>query len=324
MVAITTHLRVRAIILFPYLDVWLVGNQCRLELIKDKEFTLRLITSLGLIINQEKSDLVPSQNFIFIGMEFVTLRQYCQSSLGQSTRYSMPSILVSEASCCHSKNVSLITGETEYVCSICGIGRLHLCPLQMALFAQWKPHILPPEHKIFVTEQTSFGMVVGQGQIYSRSCSQTIPSSAHSLHSCELFGLGCSFGTVRIHVSWSLATDPISTSHQHSRNEGYSFSLNEFQHILSNSSVMIATDTSSVVAYLQRESGTHSPTLCMEVWETLLWCHEIGISLRVRHIPGRTNIWQTDCHGRANQYQQNGPWISQYATRSSWWQDNPS
>ena len=38
------------------LDDWLVRNQCRLELIKDKEFTSRLITSLGLIINQEKSN----------------------------------------------------------------------------------------------------------------------------------------------------------------------------------------------------------------------------------------------------------------------------
>ena len=47
---------------------------------------------------------------------------------------------------------------------------------------------------------------------------------------------------------------------------------------------------SSVLAYLQREGGTHSPTLCREVWETLLWCHKNGISLRVRHIPGRTNI----------------------------------
>ena len=72
MVAIATHIRVRAIILFPYLDDWLVRNQCRLELIKDKEFTLRLITSLSLIINQEKSELIPSQNCIFIGMEFET------------------------------------------------------------------------------------------------------------------------------------------------------------------------------------------------------------------------------------------------------------
>ena len=181
--------------------------------------------------------------------EICNSRQYCQSSLGQSTRYSVPSILVSEASCCHGKNVFLITGETECVCSICGISRLPpspdgtFCTVGTACTSTGAQKIC---HR---TNKTSSGMVVGQGQIYSRSCSQTIPSSAHSHHSWELFGLGC-FGTGRIHVSWSLATEPISTSHQHSRNEGYSLALNEFQHILSNSSVMIATDSSSVVAYL--------------------------------------------------------------------------
>ena len=66
MVAIATYLRKRAIVLFPYLDDWLVRNQIRQEILRDRQFTLKLITSMGLIINEEKSDLVPSQNFVFI------------------------------------------------------------------------------------------------------------------------------------------------------------------------------------------------------------------------------------------------------------------
>ena len=43
--------------------------------------------------------------------------------------------------------------------------------------------------------------------------------------------------------------------------------------------------------------GTHSPTLSMEVWN-LLWCHQRGgITLKVRHIPGRFNIL-ADCLSR--------------------------
>ena len=49
--------------------------------------------------------------------------------------------------------------------------------------------------------------------------------------------------------------------------------LKQFHEILSNSSVMIAADSASVVAsvvaYTREEGGTHSPKLCMEVWETL-------------------------------------------------------
>ena len=73
--------------------------------------------------------------------------------------------------------------------------------------------------------------------------------------------------------------------------------LKQCQDILANSSIMVATDNSSVVAYIRKEGGTHSPSLCMEVWETLLWCFEKGISIRVRHIPGKTNIL-ADCLSR--------------------------
>ena len=153
MVAIAAHLRVRAIILFSYLDDWLVRNQCRLGLIKDKELTLRLMTSLGLIINREKSELIPSQNFIFRGMEFVT----------QDNIVRVPWDRVQDILCLVSwfqKQVAVtarmflsLLGKLSASVQFVVLGRLHLRPLQMALFAQWKPHILPLEHKIFVTEQ---------------------------------------------------------------------------------------------------------------------------------------------------------------------------
>ena len=81
MVAIATYLRKRAIVLFPYMDDWLVRNQVRQEILRDRQFTIELIMSLGLIINEEKSDLVPSQNFVFIGMEFLTHKNIVQVPL---------------------------------------------------------------------------------------------------------------------------------------------------------------------------------------------------------------------------------------------------
>ena len=69
---IATFLRKRAIILHPYLDDWLARNQCRRTLLEHRHYLMSLITSLGLIINYEKSELVPTQTFTFIGMEFLT------------------------------------------------------------------------------------------------------------------------------------------------------------------------------------------------------------------------------------------------------------
>ena len=72
MIVIVTFLRRRAITLHPYLDDWLARNQNRRKLLEHRQFILSLINSLGLIINYEKSDLVPAQVFTFIGMEFLT------------------------------------------------------------------------------------------------------------------------------------------------------------------------------------------------------------------------------------------------------------
>ena len=69
---IATFLRKRAIILHPYLDNWLSRNQYRRTLLEHRQFILSLINSLGLIINYEKSDLIPDQTLTFIRMEFLT------------------------------------------------------------------------------------------------------------------------------------------------------------------------------------------------------------------------------------------------------------
>ena len=56
------------------------------------------------------------------------------------------------------------------------------------------------------------------------------------------------------------------------------------------SCVMISTDNTTVVSYINKQEGTHSPNLCMEVWEILHWCLEQDIVIRIRHIPGKFNI----------------------------------
>ena len=53
---------------------------------------------------------------------------------------------------------------------------------------------------------------------------------------------------------------------------------------------LISTDNTTVVSYINKQGGTHSPNLCIEVWEILHWCLEHDIVIRVCHIPGKFNI----------------------------------
>ena len=54
--------------------------------------------------------------------------------------------------------------------------------------------------------------------------------------------------------------------------------------------VMIATDNSTVVSYINKQGGTHSPTLLRLTVELLLWLEAQDIIVRARHIPGCLNV----------------------------------
>ena len=68
---IATHLRLRAVSLFPCLDDWLIRDLIRNRLTSLTKFTLQTVQNLGFIPNLKESDLSPAQLFTFIGMEFL-------------------------------------------------------------------------------------------------------------------------------------------------------------------------------------------------------------------------------------------------------------
>ena len=59
---------------------------------------------------------------------------------------------------------------------------------------------------------------------------------------------------------------------------------------ISHSCVMISTDNTRMVSYINKQEGTHTPNLCAQVWKILLWCLKHHIVVRIHHIPGKFNV----------------------------------
>ncbi len=66
--------------------------------------------------------------------------------------------------------------------------------------------------------------------------------------------------------------------------------LGQLQQVVSGKSVLVSSDNTTVVAYLNKQGGTHSVPLCLETRKLLLWCQQYAISLKARHIAGKANI----------------------------------
>ena len=66
--------------------------------------------------------------------------------------------------------------------------------------------------------------------------------------------------------------------------------LKEFQNLCCNKTVLVATDNTTVVAYIDKEGGMKSGSLCALLWRILSWCTRKQVTLRARHIPGRLKV----------------------------------
>ena len=81
-----------------------------------------------------------------------------------------------------------------------------------------------------------------------------------------------------------------------------SLALQSFKDQCQNRTMLVATDNSTVVTYINKQGGTHSAEMCTLLWKIMTWCHHYQITLKARHIPGCLNV-MADLLSRSNQVQ---------------------
>ena len=81
-----------------------------------------------------------------------------------------------------------------------------------------------------------------------------------------------------------------------------SLALQRFKDQCQNQTVLVATDNSTVVAYINKQGGTHSVEMCSLLWKIMTSCHHYKITLKARHIPGCLNV-MANLLSKSNQVQ---------------------
>ena len=220
-----TFLRKRAITLHPYLDDWLSRNQNRRRLLEHRQFILSLITSLGLIINYEKSDLVPAQEFTFIGMEFLTHTNIIRVPQTRQMKILETVRMVSQKTSISARDFLSLLGQLNAAADFVMLGRLHLRPLQMSLHNQWQPQKLLLCHQICMTTEILQHLKWWlQEDRYPQGVPLKIDPPFHTIFTdASLSGWGAR-GTGGASVSWTMDRRPIPAPHQCAGDES-NFSL---------------------------------------------------------------------------------------------------
>ena len=291
----------RGLRLHQYLDDWLIRSQSQEEAQVNTQAVVDLTQSLGWIINQEKSELKPTQVFSFVGYEY-----HLDSALVKSTQEKwlklqdlilrLKSKHVLTARCLMSL-IGLLASTENMVPE----GRLHMRPFQFHLKEHWRyPQSL--DSLLPWTEAIAAHLDWWQNPSNVMKGADLHPKD----HSIQLF-------TDASNEGWGAHLDQNSTKGLWSDWEkrlhinvlelkAVSLALRNFKDQCQNQTVLVATDNSTVVAYINKQGGTHSAEMCALLWKIMTWCHHYHITLKARHIPGCLNV-MADLLSRSNQVQ---------------------
>jgi len=276
--------------LIQYLDDWILKHQDRASLIQEIAWLKAVICKVGLVVNEEKSQFVPTQRFVHIGIEY---------HLDVGLIFPpMDRILKIESSIRQLQTVRVTTarfwlsllGLLNSAVDAIPLGRLHLRPLQIYLLAHWAP--TSKDLKALIPVKLDLlhdHLAWWQNRAFTRAgMFLDLPDpQTHLFTDASTTGWGAHLETAYTMGTWTV---PEAKCHINLLELlAVKYALLAFQTSLQNKSVLLMSDNSTVVAYLHNQGGTKSIPLYRISKEILLLAHRLHMVLQVKHIPGERN-----------------------------------
>ena len=199
-----------------YIDDWLMRAKTKQQCQENTHRLIRLVQSLGWIINFEKSDLIPTQEIEFLGYKFdlrVGLVFPTQKKIDRLLEKIVSMLKATQTS---PRELMSLIGSMASMEKTVPLGRLHMRPLQWYLKTHWRyPQSLDiPVPVSQVLKQhlqwwTNLSNLMRGSPLHQKECNLLLFTDA------SLKGWGGSFRAS--HSQWSVESGGVKTSHKHSR-----------------------------------------------------------------------------------------------------------
>ena len=274
----------KGIRIYQYLDDWLVRARSHWICLQHTQELVKLCQNLCWLVNLEKPELV----FDFVGYQFNLKSGWVRQTPDrwQTLKQKLQELLYWLA-CLVRQFMSLIELSTASKKQV-QLGRLHMRPIQWHLKSNWRvqeslekvipiPKSLHPHLKWWLEESN-----VLQGQ--------PLHPIKHALQLTDTSKEGWD-AHLNEHSARRTRFLPESKLHiNYLELKAVLLALNEFQDLFSDKIVLIATNNTTVVSYINKEGGMRLGPLCALLWIILRWCTTRQVTLKARHIPGRLNV----------------------------------
>ncbi|XP_038055782.1 uncharacterized protein LOC119727789 [Patiria miniata] len=285
--AVASRLRRENLMIFMYLDDCLIVGKSKDETAQDLRDTYTLTTRLGFIINEKRSQLIPSQEITFLEAE-IDLRRGLAVPTGDRITSLQECVKLFLSAQVTPAQVRLkLLGFTASLVDLVPWCRLRMRPLQMHLLAHYRPQTDPISLLVSIDEVIRPHL---RWWLLEQNCGQSFPrGDPHVIISTDASneGWGVSLPPRQAAGTWdnnvrSLLINVLEL-------QAVVNALHHFQADVVGRSVLIKTDNTTMVVYINKQGGTRSPQLCYLTWEMFQWLIRHKADLRAIHIPGAEN-----------------------------------
>ena len=251
----------KGIRIHQYLDDWLVRARSHHVCLQHTKDLVRMCQDLGWLVNLEKSELESKQVFDFVGYQFDIRSGRVRPTMDrwQTLRTKIQTLLALPV--CPVRQfmslIGLLTATEKQV----HLGRLHMRPIQWHLKNHWRvpeslekviliPKSLHPHLQWWLEESNML-----QGQPL-----HTIKHALQIFTDASKEGWGAHLNEHMARGSWSLSESKLHINYLELK--AVFLALKAFQNICTDKIVLVATDNTIIVSYINKEGGMSSGPLC--------------------------------------------------------------
>jgi ribonuclease HI len=257
--------------------------------IRDLRVTQEVLMDAGFLINLKKSYLTPTQKLKFLGLELDT--NLATAVLPENRALDL-------ARCCQTfmrvgqyqsvKTFLRLLGLMAATWLAVPHARLHMRPIQWFLNSHRDARIHGLSHKIMIS-RSILPTLQWWAQVSNLRKGLTWKSPKPSVMlttDASLEAWGAHMGEHKVQGRWA----QVQRSWHINLLEMLAVfkALKAFQ--IKDMSVLVQTDNTTVISYINKSGGTRSPQLCQITWEMFSWCMQQKVSLQSVHIPGVSNL----------------------------------
>ena len=295
LLVIVVWLRLRGVHLHAYLDdILIVGNSPQ-AVLDSLRLTIQVLTCAGYILNVLKSDLTPSQDLVFIGGRFVTLRGMV--FLPEDRRDAMIKVVrvfLRVGTLIKARQWLQLLGYMAATISTVALARLRMRPIQWHLKRGWKSASRDLEYPIMVTLALvpSISWWTDPSNLSTGMPYQQPPHSITVTTDASMEGWGG-----HTHIQEDLLF-----SGEWSQHERLTLHINvlelrairltllQITPLVRGLVVRIQCDNTTAIAYINKQGGTRSGKLNDEALLLYSWAIQHHVKLVAVHLPGVDNV----------------------------------